>query len=252
MPAHGRDVLVLCYHSIVASGDETSVAPDAFERQVGALLRKGYVPMLASSLSAPARPTKSLIVTFDDGYRSVVESAAPILQSLGVVATVFVTTQFVGSEVTTSGAKSKGQGLSWDALRELAGSGWEVGSHSVTHARLPDLDDASLEAELEDSKQLIESQLESSCRSFAYPFGLVNDRVEGCVRRAGYDQAFTVPRRMAEPTAYRWPRVSVLRSDGRLSFNLKTSTSVRLFRRTALGSATAGSVARARRPMRRA
>jgi hypothetical protein len=66
------------------------------------------------------------------------------------------------------------------------------------------------------------------------------------VRSAGYDVAFTVPRRVGPIRPYRWPRVSVFGSDPQFAFAIKTSRAARLARRTWVGATAAGLIARAR------
>jgi peptidoglycan/xylan/chitin deacetylase (PgdA/CDA1 family) len=84
--------------------------------------------------------------------------------------------------------------LNWDEARELAGMGFEIGSHTVEHPILSRLTRARLAAELLESKATIERELKQQCRAIAYPNGLgqdVNEAVFEGVRAAGYDWAFT-------------------------------------------------------------
>ena len=95
---------------------------------------------------------KTLAITFDDAYRSVIELAFPILSRAGFSATVFAPTDFVGIEepwpgrASTTGARPAREELvpmSWEELEHLAQAGWEIGSHTRSHPRLPTLDDAA-------------------------------------------------------------------------------------------------------------
>jgi peptidoglycan/xylan/chitin deacetylase (PgdA/CDA1 family) len=84
--------------------------------------------------------------------------------------------------------------LSWDEVRSLAKMGFDVGSHSVDHPILTQLDNRQLRFQVRDSKATIERELASECICFAYPNGGVldfsEDVVDG-VRQAGYRIAFT-------------------------------------------------------------
>ena len=71
----------------------------------------------------------------------------------------------------------------------MAAAGVEFGSHTVNHPILSTLDGETLERELVDSKQHIESRLGTSCDTFAYPNGGIGDfgaREERALRAAGY------------------------------------------------------------------
>jgi peptidoglycan/xylan/chitin deacetylase (PgdA/CDA1 family) len=81
--------------------------------------------------------------------------------------------------------------MSWDQLRELAEAGHEIGSHSLSHAILPLLDDAQLGRELKGSKDRLESELSKSCEAFCYPNGDADSRVIEATHRAGYRRAVT-------------------------------------------------------------
>ena len=81
--------------------------------------------------------------------------------------------------------------MSWDQLRDLARGGHEVGSHSVTHAILTQVEDAQLEIEVRHSRDRIRSELGVPCESFCYPNGDCDERVAAAVRRGGYLRAVT-------------------------------------------------------------
>ena len=83
------------------------------------------------------------------------------------------------------------QALPWDALAELAARGWEIGSHTVNHRLLTDLDDVGLDDELRESRALIAERL-GSCETIAYPYGQADGRVAAAAARAGYFAACTL------------------------------------------------------------
>jgi peptidoglycan/xylan/chitin deacetylase (PgdA/CDA1 family) len=245
-PGRPADVLVLCYHAVGVADSRLCVSPGTLDQQLRAVRKRGYTPELAAGLTRDGSLRRRVVVTFDDGYRSVRDHAIPVLRDLEFKATVFVTTGFIGGSVEVSNAADLEPSLSWDDLRALADEGWEVGSHTVSHARLTVLSRDELRAEVHESKAEIEAELGRPCVSFAYPWGLVDERVEREVRTAGYEVAFTVSRRMTSPTALRWPRVTVFGSDGRVAFAIKTSPATRRVRETRVGAAAAGLVTWAR------
>ena len=161
-----------------------------------------------------------LAVTFDDAYRSVGQLALPLLRELGVPATVFAPTAFVGDptargwEGTDTWAGTEWAAevavMGWPELGELAEAGWEVGSHTRTHPRLPQLGDAELRDELAGSREEIERALGAPCRSLAYPYGALDRRVAGVARAAGYTAAGgLLPGRVSARDPLRAPRISV-------------------------------------------
>ena len=84
--------------------------------------------------------------------------------------------------------------VTWDQLREMCQKGIEVGSHTVSHPLLTYEDDATVERELRECKQVIEERLATNVRAFAYPNGDWDPRVRKMVQQAGYECAFTTCR----------------------------------------------------------
>lgn len=242
-----EDRLVLCYHAVSPDWPiGLAVTPQALERQVGRLLRLGYAP--ATFWETVHRPPAPHVfaVTFDDGWVSVLRHGFPVLDRLDVPATVFVASSLVDThEQPLRGAvidpwqdtphRDELYCLSWAELHELAGRGWEIGAHSMTHPLLTRLDDEALGRELRGSKDRCEEMLGVPCRTMAYPTGDFDERVERAAEAAGYEAAAALPRRFTvPPRRLAWPRVSIQRGDGDLAFRVKASPLVRSLRSTAL------------------
>jgi peptidoglycan/xylan/chitin deacetylase (PgdA/CDA1 family) len=228
--------LVLCYHDIASGTDPVtylSVSAREFERQIVTLRRRGYRPVLARDIADSDRA--SFCVTFDDGYASVATTAAPILSTLGVPATVFVITECIGGMIGAPGGVIA-PALTWSQLRELAGAGWEIGSHSVSHKVLPLESEQGAWLELTDSKTAVESRIGAECSSFAYPYGRADPTSASKAREAGYKNAFVLTKRLGRDERFAYPRVAVLGGDGRFRFAIKTIRLGRAARATAVGS----------------
>jgi len=220
------DRLVLCYHSVSPhAATKLTVLRSALRRQLSTLLEDGYRGMTFEELVAGRRPEKGLAVTFDDSELSVLDHALPILSELGIPGTVFTPVGAVGSPGVTT----------WDDLSSLARSGWEVGSHACSHERLPNLDQDSLERELRESRAAIEDALARPCRSIAYPYGAVDDRVRAAAAAAGYTAGCTTTGTLRSADPLRWPRVGVNGHDGFTVFRAKTSRTGRAVRGTRVG-----------------
>ena len=235
----GRDdVLVLCYHAVSEAWDsELAVTPRQLERQLSLLLRRGYRGATFSEAVLRPPADKTVAVTFDDAFRSVHELGLPVLERLGVPATVFAPTAFVGRERpmrwpgidhwSEQVHRAELLCMSWEQLRDLTARGWEVGSHTRSHPRLPDIGDEALAAELQDSKERLEAGLEEPCTSLAYPYGASDERVVAAAQRAGYATAATLTRFPHPPEPLRWPRVGVYPQNPRWLFRVKVSPPLR-------------------------
>jgi peptidoglycan/xylan/chitin deacetylase (PgdA/CDA1 family) len=131
-------------------------------------------------------------ITFDDGYLDNFEIAAPILHSLQMPATFFITTGFIGSRLIPPWdvALLRQPGwMSWDNVRSLLSQGFEIGGHTDTHIDMGSADAETIRMELEVSKQKIRRELDISAQLFAYPFGArqnISDRSRELVRHLGF------------------------------------------------------------------
>lgn len=235
------DVLVLCYHALSERWPAAlSTTPERFREQLELLLRRGYRPVTFEQ-ALDARDRRTVAVTFDDAYRSVLELALPIMEDLGVPGTVFVPTAWAGSDepMRWDGVYQWLGGphedellcLGWDELRGLAEAGWEVGSHTCSHPYLTALDDDRLRAELRDSRLAVEQQLGRPCRSIAYPYGDVDERVIDTAGDVGYTIGGSLPKKLSSREPLDWPRVGVYHRDDLGRFKLKVSPLVRRARR---------------------
>ena len=241
------DVLVLCYHAVSPTWPAPlSITPDAFERQLNLLVRRGYRGATVRDALSNPPADRTVAITFDDAYRSIRELARPILDRVGMTASVYVPTAWPERDAPMSwpgidhwvGGPHEGElrCMSWDELGELADHGWEVGSHTRSHPRLPALTDAGLDDELAGSRADCESGLGRPCDSLAYPYGAVDERVVAAAERAGYRYGVSLPRSLHEPRPLHWPRVGIYHVDGeaRWRWRLKVSPLARRVR--ALGA----------------
>jgi peptidoglycan/xylan/chitin deacetylase (PgdA/CDA1 family)/nucleoid-associated protein YgaU len=190
-------VPVLVYHNISATEKgRLSIAVRNFEAQMRQLQDEGFqtvslAEFLAFTAGRRQLPRKSVLLTFDDGYKSFVQYARSTLKDYGFGATLFVYSDFIGA----------GSGLSWQDLRALSEQGYDVQAHSKSHANLRRKEGESeaayakrIEAELGYPLTLFKKYLGRSSESLAYPYGEVDDELLGYVAKYGYTAAFTVRR----------------------------------------------------------
>jgi peptidoglycan/xylan/chitin deacetylase (PgdA/CDA1 family) len=195
-------VPVLCYHNLAPqSRGRLVLAASQFEEQMRYLKTQGYrVVSVREFLEFNALqrqlPRKTVVLTFDDGWKSFKEHALPILKELGFTATLFVYTDFLGSR----------SALSWDDLKELAREGFDIQAHSKTHGDMrrkpgePDDEfNRRIQAELVQPQALYQRQLGKPRDILAYPYGSHSDEVVARLRDAGYIAAFDV-RRQGNPS----------------------------------------------------
>ncbi|MFG2956859.1 polysaccharide deacetylase family protein [Streptomyces sp. NPDC048291] len=220
-------VPILMYHSVATSPNDAtralSVAPEAFAEQMALVGDLGLTPVSTADLCAGWRsggplPDRPVLITFDDGYEGVHRHALPVLAKHGFVSTLFVSTGWIRGAYDTGGGLDAM--LDWDQVRELAGTGCEIGGHSHTHPQLDQLDDDRLRTELVRSREIVTDELGAPPSSFAYPYGYSSRRVRQAVRDAGYAQALAVgnglARRRQGPFALQ--RVTVRRSTDAAEF----------------------------------
>jgi peptidoglycan/xylan/chitin deacetylase (PgdA/CDA1 family) len=238
------DVLVLCYHAVSEDWQaDLSITPGELERQLSGLVRRGWTGATFHDavVAPPARRT--LAVTFDDAFRSVL-IATPILSALGLPGTVFVPSDYPGTDrpMAFDGIDRWMGGpherelmpLTWEELGSLADDGWEIGSHTRSHPHLTALDDARLRDELLGSKAECERRLGRPCRTLAYPYGDADARVVAAAGDAGYTAAAALARSLRVTSRLAFPRVGVYHPDAGWRFRAKAARAGRLVRRLPL------------------
>lgn len=188
-------VPVLVYHNIgPRASSRYTLAEGNFLEQMRYLKANGFRVVSLSEFLEFTRgkrqlPRRSVLLTFDDGYRSFRQYASPILTELRYPATLFVQTDAIGAP----------NRLSWSDLRELITAGYEVQAHSKTHSILSQADGESdtqyakrMELELGWPRKLFRQHLARSVDTLAYPNGAADDSLTRYVKLHGYQVAFTV------------------------------------------------------------
>lgn len=212
---HNFAIPVLMYHRVSPLSEQEAksplvrdltVLPEDFEEQIRYLTENGYALLSVydiqhALLNGEPLPKKAVAITLDDGYRDNFDNAFPILKKYGASATIFL----VKNTVETANH------LTWPQIREMRSSGVRYGSHTVSHADLPGLDDRGLDYELAESRQYFEAGLKEAVTSLAYPAGRFDERVVDHVRTVGYLTAWKKGGGPVRPSddPFRLPRVRV-------------------------------------------
>lgn len=197
----GRGVLpaaVLLFHRVTDNipGDGITVTTERFRTIIRHLRDHYRVESLTHLLDDIERnriwPSRTVVVTFDDGYKDNYEHAAPILAEYGIPATFFVAVDVIGTERVMSWdehLRGRVPWMSWGQVRELHAHGFEIGSHTLTHPDLGKVRGSQAWQELVESKARLEDALGTKQLLFAYPFGgrqNITEENRGLVRKAGY------------------------------------------------------------------
>ncbi len=175
---------ILLYHHVAISPIESQyyVHPDNFAQQMQALDDWGFTPiplsLLAKAITEGAElPPKPIVISFDDGRLDIYENAFPIMQEHGFVGVFYVISSGLGDEGL----------VGVEELKEMADAGWEIGSHSYSHADLSTLGSEASYREVVSSRYDLEEALSIPILSFAYPFGTITDQAGRQVHIAGYE-----------------------------------------------------------------
>lgn len=185
----GASLPVLTFHALENQPSVISFPPQLFRRGMARLFERGFrtVDLLevVDRLQRGVRlPQGSLVITFDDGYRSVYEEAFPVLERYGMCATVFLTVgeqrkKEPASRLPSLNGRSM---LSWREIGEMRSAGIFFGAHTLSHIDLTKAPQNRVEVEICQSKAIIEDALGTPVASFAYPYGRFDQRSLAIVR----------------------------------------------------------------------
>jgi peptidoglycan/xylan/chitin deacetylase (PgdA/CDA1 family) len=178
------NIPILLYHHVTPGGNgpRYTVSAEAFEAQMAFLAEAGYQTVTISDVARAVRtgtrlPPRPIVLTFDDGNLDTYTEAWPRMRPHGFVGVAYIVANRVGSD----------EFLSADQLAELAAAGWEIGSHSMTHASLVEIERSQWRSEIIGSKLELERLLGIEVGSFAYPFGLGDADIFRKTAEYGYD-----------------------------------------------------------------
>lgn len=228
---------ILMYHQIDASPARGTpmrglvVSPQAFRRQMAFLKLMGYQGLSMRALEpylAGTRQGKVVGITFDDGYLNNLTHALPVLQANGFTATCYGISQMLGK--TNAWDQSIGvpekplmSGSEWRAWHN---AGMDVGSHTLSHAPLPQISEVQAQAEITQSKWALEELIGDEVRHFCYPYGKFSPQHVLMVKEAGYITATTTRRGRVstESNFFELPRVMIAHATHLALFGMKILT----------------------------
>lgn len=207
---------ILAYHKVEKRRELgiTSIPPQKFESQIKFLKSNGFKSISPNFLFDQTRSTnhtqgRPILITFDDGYRGIYDHAYPIMLEYGFTGIVFLTVGYVGKNNSWDSAPGpRFKHLSWDQVREMAKSGFLIGSHGMNHKFLTRLANEEARYEILLSKTKLEDSIGERVDFFSYPYGNYDERILDLVAEAGYRAGFSLePKIMSSANGKNRPQI---------------------------------------------
>jgi peptidoglycan/xylan/chitin deacetylase (PgdA/CDA1 family) len=190
-------VPILTYHKFCTgdSPDAYTININRFEEQMAYLENNGYnvisITQLMKCIDNNFFPEKPVVITIDDGFKSVYTLAFPVLRQYQFPATLFLYTDFIDNGPDQ---------LSWQEIKEMIDGGMEIGSHSLSHCNLLNMKQNEshidylkrIDKEITLSRAILERNTGSSVQSFAYPYGVYSQQIKMLAKQAGYQVLLNV------------------------------------------------------------
>lgn len=202
-----QSIPILCYHRCGTEvKDSMTIKTQAFASQLEWLIKNGYtvIPLETAARYIKGEiksiPSKSIVITADDGHKSVYSDMAPIIKKYKVPVTLFIYPSAI------SNAK---YAMTWDQLRELEATKlFHVESHTYWHPNFKrekktlskEEYEKSVHAQLYKSKATLEKKMGHGIKYLAWPFGIYDEDLLIKAKEAGYEMAFSIDHHHAKST----------------------------------------------------
>lgn len=189
--AEQAGAVILIYHHVADDTPaSTSVTPAQFARHLEYLDDNGFTVLplrrvIDHFAAGEALPDRTAVITFDDGYASVLHTAAPMLAARGWPFSVFIATDAID--------RRQAPYLDWAGIRALVEAGATIENHGAAHGHLvrreQDEDEAGrrrrIVADIEKAQRRIVQETGEAPRLFAFPYGEFDPLLSSLVRRLG-------------------------------------------------------------------
>jgi peptidoglycan/xylan/chitin deacetylase (PgdA/CDA1 family) len=174
--------VVLYYHSVPLE------QRSQFANQLESVLR--WTKPLSMGSDVQLFPgARHSAITFDDAFENFVDVAFPELHKRNICSTVFVIPGALGKTFGQAGCAERV--MSQQQLLNLPEALVTIGSHTLTHPMLTQIEEARAREEIVNSRSKLEQILNRNVAVFSFPFGDFNDRLVDICREAGYKYVFT-------------------------------------------------------------
>jgi peptidoglycan/xylan/chitin deacetylase (PgdA/CDA1 family) len=168
--------------------------PPIFDRQLDELCRHGFRSGSLDELPSSLAARDQVVLTFDDGYRSVLRRALPVLQKHGMTSINYLVPDLIGKSNVWDLAVGEVEEplMTVDEVKQWLAAGQEIGAHTCTHPRLTRLPVDRAREEITASRKRLEDLFQRPVEHFCYPYGDWNPAVRDLVGEAGFRTATTV------------------------------------------------------------
>ena len=190
---------ILCYHKtepvpLRARIKGLYLEPRLFRNQIAELSSAGFSFVAPRSEGGPK--SKMVTITFDDGFVSNLEEAAPAMRELDCRAINYLVADRIGKTSDWEAAEGgEARPLMDDAqIRDWLAAGHWIGAHTCTHPRLSRIPRDRAKEEIVSSRKKLEDMFGTAIEHFAYPYGDYDEAVVDLVREAGFKAAVTMDR----------------------------------------------------------
>jgi peptidoglycan/xylan/chitin deacetylase (PgdA/CDA1 family) len=192
-----------------------------FEKQIAYLAKNKYKSYtLAEMIEQKDKlEKKSVVITFDDGYRDNLTNALPILKKYNFKATIFLIINRFDNDwslyrkTKNAGIVNHIEKLTDDDVNELLKSNLiEIGAHTINHKNFSSITKEEKLEEIIKSKDEIEKTFNIKCKTFSYPFGIYDKGDEKLVEKAGFIGAVTTEVRrvnLNNDSLFLLPRINI-------------------------------------------
>lgn len=188
----------LLYHKVTTEWEAgvTWVHPEQFKRQMNVLHSAGWKTLnpdavFNNSTKYYPKHNKEFLLCFDDGYECIYTDAFPILEQYDFKALIFIPSGYIGKNNDWDhhllGRHFKH--LELNQIKELQKAGWTIGSHTVTHQSMTDVNSHDAKTELLESKHHLEDMFHVDVNWVSFPFGRYNRNALKIAREIGYKGA---------------------------------------------------------------
>lgn len=200
-----RGIPILCYHRFAPQiNDEMTVKSEDFGKQLAWLKANGYTVISLDAAVGYLKgervkiPDKPVVITVDDGHKSVYFEMLPVVKHYRVPVTLFI---------YPSAISNAPYALTWKQLQELEETGlFHVESHTYWHPNFKkekkrlsaEAYDEFVTLQLCESKRVLEEKMGHEVKYLAWAFGIYDEMLQNKAKEAGYEAAFTIERKHAE------------------------------------------------------
>ena len=219
-------VPVIMYHNLAVTNNESGIHINEFENQIKFINKLGFKSFNLNELNN--LESKSLIITFDDGYENVHKYGLPILNKYKFKATSFIINNKINhfndwDSLNYKFLKTKH--ASNEQISEWISYGFEIGSHTTGHQNLTTLDKESKIKAISDPIDFFKEKFKYDVESFCYPYGKYDDECLDIVKK-NYKYAVTTKRGRYNHkiNKYQIPRVPINKNDSKFKIFLKLLT----------------------------